>query len=131
MSREMTETEKEIRAGGHYTDEMNGVAVEKTTFWLDFSIADKFGASAVRDTYKRAFGEWKDDIRYMTALCIVLNHKIWQHYELENGVLARVYDELWKECDGFILECENAGTQAEKYINFTSDEISYFIQATD
>ena len=26
----------------------------KTTFWMDFSIADKFGAKAVRDTYNRA-----------------------------------------------------------------------------
>ena len=25
-----------------------------TTFWDDFSIADVFGASAVKDTYKRA-----------------------------------------------------------------------------
>lgn len=32
-----------------------------TTFWQDFSIADRFGASAVQDTFNRAFAEWKDD----------------------------------------------------------------------
>ena len=30
-----------------------------TTFWDDFSIADRFGISAIKDTYKRAFEEWK------------------------------------------------------------------------
>lgn len=32
-----------------------------TTFWEDFSIADKYGIAGVKDTYKRAFNEWKDD----------------------------------------------------------------------
>lgn len=122
--------EREIRAGGNYTDGVNGVAVLNTTFWLDFSIADKFGSSAVRDTYDRAFNEWKSDIRYMTALCIVLNHKIWQLYDT-NDQLARVYDELWKKCDGYILDCENAGTLNEKYKHFNKEEVAYFIQATD
>lgn len=31
-----------------------------TTFWEDFSIADKYGIAGVKDTYKRAFSEWKD-----------------------------------------------------------------------
>lgn len=26
-----------------------------TTFWEDFSIADKYGVAGVKDTYKRAF----------------------------------------------------------------------------
>jgi hypothetical protein len=29
----------------------------KTTFWQDFSIAEKFGLEAIRDTFKRAFDE--------------------------------------------------------------------------
>ena len=28
-----------------------------TTFWMDFSIADNFGKSAVKDTFNRAFEE--------------------------------------------------------------------------
>lgn len=28
-----------------------------TTFWEDFSIADKYGVSGVKDTYRRAFSE--------------------------------------------------------------------------
>lgn len=30
-----------------------------TTFWEDFSIADKYGVPGIKDTYKRAFNEWK------------------------------------------------------------------------
>ncbi len=52
-----------------------------TTFWQDFTIADKFGKDAVLDTYRRAFEEWKGDYRYLTELVMVLNHKIWEHYE--------------------------------------------------
>ena len=33
----------------------------KTTFWEDFSIADRFGLDAVKDTYIRAFKEWKNN----------------------------------------------------------------------
>lgn len=29
----------------------------KTTFWMDFSIADRFGTEAIVDTYERAFKE--------------------------------------------------------------------------
>ena len=44
-----------------------------TTFYEEFSIADNFGASAVKDTYKRAFRNWKDDYKYLTELVMVLN----------------------------------------------------------
>ena len=48
----------------------------KTTFWSDFSIAERFGAEAVRDTYKRAKAEWERDRVYGIELSMVLNHKI-------------------------------------------------------
>ena len=47
-----------------------------TTFWQDFSIADNFGVKAVKDTYKRAFSEWKTNYKYLTELVMVLNWKI-------------------------------------------------------
>ena len=33
-----------------------------TTFWDDFSIAEKFGEQAIRDTAERAFEEWHTNI---------------------------------------------------------------------
>lgn len=38
----------------------NGYELQ-TTFWEDFSIADRFGLSAIQDTFKRAFEEWKNN----------------------------------------------------------------------
>ena len=35
----------------------------KTTFWEDFSIAERFGLSAIQDTFNRAFKEWKRRLR--------------------------------------------------------------------
>lgn len=73
-----------------------------TTFWEDFSIADKYGVAGVKDTYKRAFSEWKDDYKFFTELTLVLNHKIWQHYD-SNRELAALYDRLWREADEYAM----------------------------
>ena len=77
----------------------NGYEMQ-TTFWMDFSIADKFGTSAIKDTFKRAFKEWKTNYIYLTELVIVLNHKIWQYYE-KNDTYAKLYNDLWEEADNY------------------------------
>lgn len=89
-----------------------------TTFWMDFSIADNFGKSAVKDTFNRAFKEWKDNYKYLTELVMVLNHKIWEHYET-NEPLARVYNELWEKA-------QNYG-----YEHLKDDELTYFWKTLD
>lgn len=48
----------------------NGYELQ-TTFWEDFSIADRFGLSAIQDTFKRAFEEWKNNYKYLTELILV------------------------------------------------------------
>ena len=75
-----------------------------TTFWEDFSIADAFGESAIRDTYNRAFNEWKQNYKYLTELVMVLNWKIWQ-YHGKNEQIAQVYNKLWEQAD--LYACEN------------------------
>lgn len=90
-----------------------------TTFWMDFTIADKFGTEAIKDTYKRAFGEWKDDYLYLTDLVAVLNHKIWQHWEAGDNAKARLYDKLWREA------------QAYGYDHLKGDELVYFWKVLD
>ena len=89
-----------------------------TTFMMDFSIADKFGITAIKDTYKRAFEEWKDNYVYLTELVIVLNLKIWEWYE-KNEDVAKVYNSLWEEAD--VYACEN----------LKDDELSFFYRITD
>lgn len=91
----------------------------KTTFLMDFSIADRFGEKAVRDTYKRAFKEWKHDYIYLTELVLVLNWKIWEHYDKGNEKLSRVYDELWRTAQDY------------GYDNLKGEELKYFIRTLD
>jgi len=95
----------------------NGYELQ-TTFWNDFSIADRFGMSAIRDTFDRAFEEWKEDYEYLTELVLVLNHKIWQYYETRPDVAA-LYNSLW----------EKARQYAEE--NLKDDELSYYYDVTD
>jgi len=89
-----------------------------TTFWNDFSIADHFGVEGVKDTYKRAFAEWKDNYKFLTELVMVLNHKIWQWYE-RNDELARAYNDLWEEADLYAQE------------NLKGEALEYFYNVTD
>lgn len=95
----------------------NGYELQ-TTFWEDFSIADRFGLSAIRDTFKRAFKEWKGNYKYLTELVLVLNHKIWQHYEKRQD-MAALYNALWEQASQYAVE------------NLKDDELSYYYEVTD
>ena len=98
---------------------MNGYE-PKTTFWSDFSIAERFGVSAIKDTYDRSIKSWKEDIVYMTELSMVLNHKGWIYHET-NEKLSQYYFNLYNEIDNLIFQLFEDG----------SDEIHYYIQTTD
>ena len=89
-----------------------------STFYEDFSIADRFGKSAVKDTFKRAFKEWKSDYVMLTELVMVLNWKIMEHYG-QHEALARLYDELWRKADLYAVE------------DLQGDELMYFYRTTD
>ena len=91
----------------------------QTTFWEDFSIADKFGVEAVKDTYRRAKAEWGDDCIYGTELSMVLNHKCWQHYNGGNTNLSKLYSELWGEFHDFVLD------------NWKGEDLQYYLRITD
>ena len=89
------------------------------TFWMDFTIADAFGVNAIKDTFNRAFKEWKGDYQMLTALVVTLNHKIWQHYEHHNDDLAKLYDSLWRQAEDYALT------------NLKDDELQYYYDITD
>lgn len=90
----------------------------KTTFYMDFSIADRFGIDAIKDTYKRAFNEWKNNVEYITELVMVLNWKIGEHYG-KNESFAKAYNELWEELDEWCLD------------NLEGENFDYFVMTTD
>lgn len=91
----------------------------KTTFWSDFSIAERFGAEAIKGTYRRARTEWGRDRVYGTELSMVLNHKCWYWYEERNTKLSRLYAELWEEHHNWVLE------------NWKGEDLTYYLRVTD
>ena len=90
----------------------------QTTFYMDYSIAERFGVNAVKETFERAFENWKNDIVYVTELSMATNWKIWEHYE-KNEKLARVYNELWERIDSWCME------------NLKGEDMKYYLRTTD
>lgn len=90
-----------------------------STFWDDFSIADAFGPSAIRETFNEAFREWSSNYRMLTELTMVLNHKIWQHYKLGHEDKAKLYDKLWRRADKCALN------------TLKGSELEHFVMVTD
>lgn len=121
----MNRIEENIRKSGDYYVGENGVAIINNTFYSDFTIADHFGKSAIKDTYRRAFRAWKEDIDYIVALSIALNHKGWSWWERDKEV-GKLYFELWEELEHFVFE-----EKGEEYKNYTKEELNYYIRALD
>lgn len=90
----------------------------KTTFWDDFSIADIFGVTAIKDTFQRALNEWKNNCVFLTELVLVLNHKLWAYYE-KNDEYFKLYTELYNKANNYALD------------NLKDNEFSYFFRITD
>lgn len=89
----------------------------KTTFYTDFSIAERFGVDGIMDTYSRAFRSWKKNVEYITELVMVLNWKIFEHQD--NGLFCRIYQKLWLTLDGWCQE------------NLKGDDLAYYYRTTD
>lgn len=89
-----------------------------STFAADFAIADSFGKEAVKETFDRAFNEWKDRPKMMAEMALVLNHNIWRYHETDPE-LAKVYDECWKQADEYCME------------HYRGDDLNWYIRVTD
>lgn len=98
-------------------EELTGY-VPQTTFYMDFSIAEKFGVEAIRETYTDAFNGWKSNVVYITELTMVLNWKIHRWWQV-NEEYAKLYDELWSELDAWCCE------------NLKGKDLEYFYKTTD
>lgn len=113
-------------------EEMTGY-VPKTTFYKDFSIAEPFGPDAIRDTFDRAFLEWRKNTEFVTELAMALNWKSWEHHDRglraqdEGDDLAadyhtnmcNLYIDLFEEADDWCMQ------------NLKGDDLSYYIRTTD
>ena len=91
----------------------------QTTIWNDLTMVERFGKEAIEDIYTFAFENWKKNYIYLTELVLVLNWKIWKHYENGNEELARIYNDLWQQTDEYAMN------------NLKDDELRYFLKTTD
>lgn len=95
-----------------------------TTFWSDFTIADKFvkiEPTSIIDTYKRGMSYAKTDYKYYTEFVMVLNHKMWLHHELGNNELSRQYQKLWEKADSNFSKVFGKNKKAAEYYYATLD----------
>ena len=93
----------------------------KTTFIQDFRIADAFGQAAIKDTFKRAFNEWKKNIEYITELSIAMNTLCWYHHNKGNSAFSTLYANLYAKVQDYVYEKGN----------FTQEELDYYFDITD
>lgn len=89
-----------------------------TTFHQDFQIAEAFGSNAIKDTYKRAFKEWKHHFQYLTDLVMVLNHRCWMWYN-KNDEYCQLYSDLFYKAQDYAIE------------HLKGEELQYYLEVTD
>ena len=92
---------------------------QRTTFWDDFTIAERFGISAIKDTYKNAFMSWNTDVVFIVELVLVLNWKMFYMEERHMTEKSEMYYKCWKELCNW---CEN---------HLEAGAYEYFISVTD
>lgn len=90
----------------------------KTTFYSDFTFAEMFGETGIKELYKRCLKEWSGDVKYFTEFVVALNWKIWERFEKDKKV-AKIYDKLWREADLLALEI------------FKWEDKNYYLRETD
>ena len=92
---------------------------QRTTFWDDFTIAEKFGVSAIKDTYKNAFNSWKNDVVFIVELVLVLNWKMLYMDEKHMTEKSVMYYKCWVELSNWCERHLEAG--AYEYFSNVTD----------
>ena len=90
----------------------------ESSFWEEFSIAENYGSDGIREHYRIVFDQWKDNLRFLTELVLVLNLKIFFHYGKDDSI-GQTYDELWEQTDAYALE------------TLKGDDLHYYLSTLD
>ena len=88
----------------------------KTTFWMDFNIAENYGIDAVKETFNRVFREWKTNYTFLYELTIVMNLKCWDHYEKNNIEISKLYAKYYHQLRDYGLN-NLKGKELEYFVN--------------
>ena len=93
-----------------------------TTYYTDFSYAEKYGEYGINQLFNEVFATLSKDpdfyYKELTELVMVLNWKIWEHYET-NEELAKLYNDLWAKLDFWVQDHLN--DEHQKYFYRTTD----------
>ena len=90
----------------------------QTTFWEEFSLSDRYGPEGVVEHYKLVFDQWKDNVKFLTELVLVLNLKIASWFCVDDD-LGRTYEALWKMTDAYALD------------TLKGDDLHYYLNTLD
>jgi len=95
-----------------------------TTFWEDFSIAERVSVKSVLETYREARKSCDSlGYKYLTELVMALNWKMWEYGDAESPdfdmLLGQTYTKLWREADAYACS------------TLKGEEAQYFYQTTD
>ena len=88
----------------------------KTTFWMDFNIAEQYGIDAVKETFKRVFREWNTNYTFLYELTLVMNLKCWYHYENNNIEISKLYAKYYYKLRDYGLN-NLKGKELEYFVN--------------
>lgn len=95
----------------------NGYTMQ-TTFFSDFTIADKFGLNAIKQTFDNAFRSYKYNHVYLTEIAIVTSNKSCEWYG-KNEQYMNLYAECYHKVDDWCMK------------HLKADELEYYLNATD
>lgn len=85
------------------------------SFYVEFSMAEPFGISAIANTYNRMFKRNKDSVVGVTELSMAINWKIYEH--CDGGVsYAKFYQSIWDSIDNY---CKD---------NLKGDDLRYYLK---
>ena len=87
-----------------------------TLYWADFSVAEKFGVKALKDTWAKV-GDIKElDPAVLTELIVVLNHKLWQCHDLGQMETEKykLYEKWYNKAMDHAVSTNNGWTDAQR-----------------
>lgn len=90
----------------------------ETTFWEEFCIAENYGSDGIREHYKVVFDQWKNNLKFLTELVLVLNWKVSTWFGVDDTI-GKTYDELFRKTDSFAID------------TLKGDDLHYYLSTLD
>ena len=90
----------------------------ESSFWEEFSIAEDYGPEGIHHHYDIVFEQYKDNLKYLTELVLVLNIKIFIWYGVDDTI-GKMYEDLYVDADAYALS------------SFEGDDLHYYLHTLD